>query len=88
MSFGFVKISEFLAAATCKYEVKRGLFKGQKAKHGKDFYVHRASDSPMAALPDPISLSAPAMLPTSKPMCSGSGTWHGPTWVSGVQSAL
>lgn len=88
MSFGFVKISEFLAAATCKYEVKRGLFKGQKAKHGKDYCVHRASDSPMAALPGPISLSAPAMLPTSKPMCSGSGTWHGPTWVSGVQSAL
>lgn len=27
------------------------------------------------------------MLPTSKRMCSGSGTWHSPTWVSGVQSA-
>lgn len=35
---------------------KAGLFKYQKAEHGKDYYgVHRASDSPMAALPRPIS---------------------------------
>lgn len=60
VSFGFVKISEFLAAATCKYEEKRRLFKDQKAKHGKDCCVLGASDSPMAALPGPISLSAPA----------------------------
>lgn len=60
VSFGFVKISEFLAAAICKYEEKRRLFKDQKAKHGKDCCVHRASDSAMAALPGPISLSAPA----------------------------
>lgn len=56
VSFGFVKISEFLAAATCKYEVKRRLFKDQKAKHRKDCCVHRDSDSPMAALPGPISV--------------------------------
>lgn len=87
VSFGFVKISEFLAAATCKYEVKRRLFKDKKAKHRKDYCVHRASDSPMAALPGPISLSAPAIPPTSQPMCSGNGTWHSPAWVSGVQSA-
>lgn len=35
---------------------KAGLFKYQKAEHGKDYYgVYRASDSPMAALPRPIS---------------------------------
>ena len=58
VSFGFVKISEFLAIAICKYEVKRRLFKDQKAKHGKDCCVHRASDSPM------LLCQAPSVCPS------------------------